>query len=316
MLFLCAKASALRDSIMGFCCEHGISITHIAYNQFSDNETDYTLSSKVCRTDNPLNSVLIQLHHDANCDTVNMLVLADLLQVRTIFSPYLPYARDERVASILLGKNSCNEIFVCDIHKQIIDHDVACACADSKRPSVFNINSIEYFKDALMDLKNSVLDDVFVFAPDEGAQSRASLFAELLRAELLVGQKKRHGSEIVVSIPGEFKIKNTLFAGTSSKKQCMIVDDMISSGKTILAAIEAINALSSNVEFFVFATHLLKESQTIFRDNSEKILEKVGKLITTNIHPTRDSISSGKVIVVDVAEFLIKKALARQASNI
>ncbi|HEX8695894.1 MAG TPA: ribose-phosphate pyrophosphokinase [Longimicrobium sp.] len=95
------------------------------------------------------------------------------------------------------------------------------------------------------DLRGRLPGDVVVVSPDAGRVRTATEFARRLDASLAVLLKHRtSGRETTV----------THLVGEVRGRACLIVDDMISSGGTLVASIQALGEAGAR-EFFVAATH-------------------------------------------------------------
>jgi ribose-phosphate pyrophosphokinase len=90
-----------------------------------------------------------------------------------------------------------------------------------------------------------VTTDSIVVSPDLGAVRRAAAFGELLGLPAAVCVKRRtNGSAVQVN----------QVIGDVSGKSCIIVDDMITTGGTVAASVEALAAAGAQ-SFIVAATH-------------------------------------------------------------
>jgi ribose-phosphate pyrophosphokinase len=95
------------------------------------------------------------------------------------------------------------------------------------------------------DLRGKLPDDVVVVSPDAGRVRTATDFARRLDASLAVILKHRtSGRETTV----------THLVGEVRGRACLIVDDMISTGGTLVSSIQALREAGAR-EFFVAATH-------------------------------------------------------------
>lgn len=95
-------------------------------------------------------------------------------------------------------------------------------------------------------LRDRLPPDTVVISPDEGRVKTATAYARLLGASVGVVHKERvSGAETrVMHVVGDVR-----------DKACLIIDDMISTGGTIAAAIAALLAAGARPEIFVAATH-------------------------------------------------------------
>jgi len=146
----------------------------------------------------------------------------------TLVIPYFGYARQDKVfkpgepesAKVMcrhLDMN-CDRVITIDIHKEIILDNFRCPHKDLKAAPVI----AEYFKGKNIDL---------VLSPDIGAAGRAQIVGETMGLPYDHLEKTRFsGTEVRIS-PATVDCKG---------KRVLIVDDMISTGGTIIAASQAL----------------------------------------------------------------------------
>lgn len=183
--------------------------------------------------------------------------------------PYLPFGRANKpekeygcrkdILSTffkMLKKIGINEIVTYDFH-------LGNQC-DSIEGILFkNINFSEAFQDEIATISRQHNNDKFlVFAPDSGAADRAWQTYNLLSAYLpsnplyckhMVFTKRR--SKDSLQIYGLDEYANN---PSYQNRVCIIVDDMIDSGKTMLAAIEKVREFKPK-KIYVLVTHLLND---------------------------------------------------------
>ena len=139
---------------------------------------------------------------------------------------------------------------------------------------------VGYFRK--LDLKNPL-----VVSPDQGGKLRAKEFADEYKSEFLALNKKRDRKT------GRVQIKSKRLDEVSGR-DLIIVDDMISTGGSIIKATEFLKKQKCK-RVFVACTHAL------LIDNAEKKIKKSGvtKIISTNTIP-------GKTSIVDVSNTIAK----------
>lgn len=115
--------------------------------------------------------------------------------------------------------------------------------------------------------------DVVIVAPDEGAVQHAKYWQKCLDAEIVFLKKSRPSHDVseITSIKGNVKGRNVL-----------IVDDMISTGGTVIKAAEILKK-SGAKNIFVAATH------GVFADNALSKLSKspIKRIFVTDSLPQR-----------------------------
>ena len=118
-----------------------------------------------------------------------------------------------------------------------------------------------------------------VISPDEGAMSRAVYFSNILGADIGMFYKRRDYSRIV---DGKNPIVAHEFLGDSVKgKDCVIIDDMISSGGSMLDVCKQIKERGANRVFICTTFGLFTEGFAKFDEAYQK--GYFTKLITTNL---------------------------------
>lgn len=223
---------------------------------------------------NQSNNVKINFHFDLKWSEM---ILAHLVaELKLIgFSyiilecPYLPFGRADkpekedgcRRAIILtffkmLKKIGINEIVTYDFH---LGNQ-----GDSIEGILFkNISFSEAFRDEIATISRQHNKDKFlVFAPDSGAADRAWQTYNLLSAYLpsnpmfckhMVFTKRRMQGNLQLYGLNEYA-NNPSY----QNRICIIVDDMIDSGKTMMAAIEKVREFKPK-KIYVLVTHLLND---------------------------------------------------------
>lgn len=161
--------------------------------------------------------VIFSSLNDINSQLLKYFLILQNLQnaeIIDVFMPYIPYSRQDKSEAFkfvlsALQTLKVRKIITIDIHKAIEDKFIA------------NILPHELFGQEYLD------GDFLVVAPDIGAISRAKAFAEYLHTELITIDKvSGHAENIAL-------VKN---------RNCLIVDDIIDTGKTIRNAQDTLTA--------------------------------------------------------------------------
>ena len=254
---------------------------------FPDGESKITLQ-KI-----PKKSVILVVQSTYPPVDTNMLQsLSIISQVRKISSrtyaiiPYMGYARQDKqflsgevitmsVVAKMLQSAGAKKVIVVDIHSNT-------ALNHFNIPTE-NISAIpelaKYFKK--LNLKNPL-----VVSPDAGGSSRSKKFASLLKSDFIVLKKHRDRKTGRVSI-------QTTKADVQGK-DLIIVDDMISTGGSVIKAAQFLKKQKCK-RVFVACTHGLLVG------DAEKKIRKAGvsRIISTNTIPRNTS-------KVDVSGILAK----------
>ena len=105
-------------------------------------------------------------------------------------------------------------------------------------------------------------------SPDVGGVARTRALATRIKADLAIIDKRRPS-------PGKSEVMNII--GNVKNKTCIIVDDIIDSGGTIVNAVEALKKNGAD-EVYVFITHAVLSGDAIKKIKNSKIK----KLIITD----------------------------------
>lgn len=186
--------------------------------------------------------------------------------------PYLAYARQDRaflegeVASValvarLLQAAGVTHVVTVDIHSQL---------ALSHFSSIENVSSIPLLAEYAKKMK---LARPVVVSPDAGGAERAKEFARLLNVDSLALKKSRDRHT------GEVSIDEKMDADVAGK-DAVIVDDMISSGGSIVKAAEVLHKKGA-AKIYAMCAHAL-----LIGDAADKIKAAgVQDIIATNSIP-------------------------------
>ena len=144
-------------------------------------------------------------------------------------------------------------------------------------------------------------DHMMVISPDEGGMSRAIYIANVLGLDMGMFYKRRDYTRIV---NGHNPIVAHEFLGTSVEgKDMIIIDDMISSGESVLEVAAALKERKA-AKIFVFATFGLF---TAGLDKFDKAYQKglIDKVLTTNlIYQTPELLAKPYYISCDMSKYI------------
>ncbi len=123
-------------------------------------------------------------------------------------------------------------------------------------------------------------DTAMVVSPDEGAMERSVYFANILGLELGMFYKRRDYTKIV---NGKNPIVAHEFLGSSvAGKDVLVIDDMISSGGSMLDVAKQIKEKGANKVFICTTFGLFTDGLDAFDDYYEK--GYISKVVTTNLN--------------------------------
>ena len=190
-----------------------------------------------------------------------------------VVSPYLAYTRQDKVFvdGEIITVNLVTKILASLGTTKLIT-------VDSHSPKVLNCSFATIDLTAIPSLsayvkKNMTINNPIVVSPDQGGIERAKKFARLINANILslVKSRDRFTGDVSISLSEELPLK---------KRTALIVDDMISTGTSVIKAIELLK--KNNIgDVYVICTHAL-----LVDDAKEKLLKAgIKEILSTNSIP-------------------------------
>ena len=255
------------------------------------------------------NSIFIiqSISSPANDNLMELLLCIDALKRSsakniTAVIPYFGYARQDRkvvprtsisakLVSNLITKAGADRVVTVDLHAGQIQgfFDIP----------VDNLFTTPIF--ARHAKKNIKGKNIICVAPDVGGTERARALGKILDVELAIVDKRRPK-------PGQSKVMNVI--GNVKDKTCIIVDDIIDSGGTIINAAKALKDRGAK-EVYVYITHGVLSGEAI-----EKIRKSViKKLVITDTIDIQDKIKKAKNIEVLPISALMGEAIKRISNS-
>ena len=216
----------------------------------------------------------------------------------TVVSPFFPYARQDKKHK---GREPISARLVTDLYR---------TAGASRLMSVdLHTPQIQGFFDGPVDhlwalplLADHVAstfgtDNLTVVSPDSGRVRVADIWADRLATPLAIVHKRRDPDK-----PNQVQVNEIV--GDVSGRDCLLVDDMIDTGGTILAAAKALKA-NGAARVIVAATHAVFSHPAIER-LSDPVIDSV---VVTNTLPITPDKEFENLTVLSIAP-LIAKAIA------
>ena len=196
-----------------------------------------------------------------------------------------------------LVKMGVDNIITFDAHDPRVQNAIPLNGFETVQPAYQFIKGLlRHEKDLKIDA-----DHMMVISPDEGGMSRAIYIANVLGLDMGMFYKRRDYTKIV---NGRNPIVAHEFLGTSVEgKDMIIIDDMISSGESILDVAAALKARKAN-RIYVFSTF------GIFTNGLDKFDEAykagiIDKILTTNlIYQTPELLERDWYISCDMSKYI------------
>ena len=196
-----------------------------------------------------------------------------------------------------LVKMGVDNIITFDAHDPRVQNAIPLNGFETVQPAY------QFIKGLLRNEKDLKIDSdhMMVISPDEGGMSRAIYIANVLGLDMGMFYKRRDYTKIV---NGRNPIVAHEFLGTSVEgKDMIIIDDMISSGESILDVAAALKARKAN-RIYVFSTF------GIFTNGLDKFDEAykagiIDKILTTNlIYQTPELLERDWYISCDMSKYI------------
>jgi ribose-phosphate pyrophosphokinase len=270
----------------------GISLGKVDIDRFHDGEVYVRFADSVRGND----VFLIQpTAPPVDNNLMELLVMLDAVKRAsaarvTAVVPYFGYARQEKkdlprepitaklVADILTAAGA-NRVMVMDLHADAI-------------PGFFNIPVDHLTARPLICehfLQNKI-EDLVVVSPDEGMAKKARRVANALGAPLAIGYKFH---------PAHKATRVTHLAGDVRGKNCLIVEDMISTGGSMVAAIDMLLEHGANPNIRIAASHGLFTDAAVERLSRPEVAD----ILVSNTVPAVQELAdrADRIKVLDVA---------------
>ncbi|WP_229266478.1 ribose-phosphate pyrophosphokinase [Leptospira sp. severe_002] len=242
-----------------------------------------------------------------NDHLMELLIIIDALRRSsasriTAVIPYFGYARQDRkpgprtpisakLVANLITTAGADRVMTLDLHAGQIQ-------------GFFDIPTDNLYASPLMvrDIKEKFdVGTVTVVSPDVGGVARARGLAKRINAPLAIVDKRRERA-------GESEVMNVI--GDVQGRACILVDDIVDSGGTLVNAAEALLAQDATA-VYAYITHGVLSGGAVARITASKLKELV---ITDSIQPTEAVRVAKNIRVLSIAT-LIGEAIGRTASE-
>ncbi|MDR3708138.1 MAG: ribose-phosphate pyrophosphokinase [Capsulimonadaceae bacterium] len=290
-LFAGSGNPALAKSIASWL---GCELGDVKISRFADGETYVKFEESVRGTD----AFVIQpTCPPVDSNLVELLIMIDALRRAsarriTAVLPYYGYARQEKkdrpreaitaklIADIITAAGA-DRVIALDLHADAIQ-------------GFFNIpldhlTAISIFADYF---RHKPVPDLVIVSPDEGRVKKARKLVSLLGAPLAVGYK-HHPEHQVTEI--------TDIAGDVRGKAPLIIEDMITTGGSVIEAVNALIDNGAKPEIRVAATHGILARDAVDRMQDHPA---IAEIVVTDSVPLPDDKKRSKIKVVSVSPLL------------
>ena len=282
--------------------EIGVPLTDPRVQRFSDGEIDVKIQDSMRGHDC---FVIQPTCHPVNENLMELFIILDALRRAsagrvTAVVPYYAYARKER-------KSQPRE----PISAKLVANIITLAGADRLLLLDLHADAIEGFFDVPTDhlsahkilarhIQTRNLTDIAVVAPDAGGAKRAESMAKLLEAPLVFVYKRRPRDEVSEILD---------MAGDVAGKDCVVVEDIISTGGTIVEVARSLRSHGAR-KVVIACTHPVLTPGAVQRLREAPVDE----VIVTNSIPVPVEKQGPPLTVLSVAP-LLAEAIVRVHEN-
>ena len=251
--------------------------------------------------------VIQSTSNPANDNLMELLICIDALKRSsakniTAVIPYFGYARQDRkvvprtaisakLVSDLITNAGANRILSVDLHAGQIQ-------------GFFNIPVDNLFATPIFarHIKKKInLNNLICVAPDVGGVERTRALSRRINSSIAIIDKRRPA-------PGKSEVMNIV--GNVKNKNCVIVDDIIDSGGTIVNAVKALKDKGAK-DVYVYITHAVLSGEAVAKIEKSQIK----KLITTDTIDNSKKIKNSKKIEVLSIGSMISEAMKRISNS-
>jgi ribose-phosphate pyrophosphokinase len=281
-----------------------LPLTKAVVRRFADMEIFVEIQENVRGSDV---FVIQSTSYPANDHLMELLITIDALRRAsarriTAVIPYFGYARQDRkvgsrspisakLVANLITNAGADRVLTMDLHAGQIQ-----GFFDIPTDNLFAAPMMVRHIKETMDLAN-----LMVVSPDVGGVARARGLAKRINAPLAIVDKRRERA-------GESEVMNII--GEVTGHTCILIDDIVDSGGTLVNAAEALLANGAK-DVYAYISHGVLSGGAVARITASKLKELV---ITDSIQPTEAVRVARNVRVLSVAT-LIGEAIERTASE-
>ena len=278
----------------GIASKLKLKLVNTNIKRFPDNEIYVEINENIRG-----NSIFViqSSSHSANDNLMELLICIDALRRSSAKSitaviPYFGYARQDRkvvprtaisakLVSNLITNAGANRILSLDLHAGQIQgfFDIP----------VDNLFSTPIFTKDIK--KNINTNSLVCVSPDIGGVERARALGRRIASSIAIVDKRRPA-------PGKSEVMNIV--GHVKDKTCVIVDDIIDSGGTIVNAAKALKDKGAK-EVYAYITHAVLSGNAVDKIKKSQIKKLI---ITDSIDNSKKLKKSNKIQVISISSMM------------
>lgn len=210
-----------------------------------------------------------------------------------VVMPHYGYARQDRVAT---PREPISAKLIANLLSAAgADHVITINLHSDQEQGFFdfpvdNLSTNKLFAEYI---KRKRIEDLIVVAPDTGAAKAAKRFADLIGTDIAILHKVRPAHNIS---------EVTQVVGDVTDKTCLIFDDLVDTGGTVVNGKEALLKKGANPEMYLAATHPVFSPPCVTRLRGAQFKE----IIVSNTIPLKDPGALPELTVISVGQLLAK----------
>lgn len=297
---ICVFSGQAHPSLATAICDNlGIPLSPTKFDRFS-NDCQYVQLLESCREQDVF--IIQPIVPPVQENLMELLLMMDAARGAsarrvTAVMPHFAYARSDkkdaprisitgRLVADMLSTAGANRVLTLTLHSEQV-HGFFSVPVD-------HLNAGKVLAEHFMkkDLSNAV-----IVSPDLGNAKEASRFARMLKLNVALGRKQR--------ITDDKVIIDTV-VGDVNGRDCIVMDDEIATGSSILELLERLRELGAR-RFYLACTHGLLTKNAVARlTEADDVIE----LVTTDSVPLAEEKKTAKLIQLPIAP-LFADAIAR-----
>jgi ribose-phosphate pyrophosphokinase len=294
MLFSGTAHPSLAEEISGHL---GVELSAAKISRFASGEIYFKADDSVRGCD----VFVIQTHADpVNESIMEQLIVIDALKRAsakriTAVIPYYGYSRQDKKA---LAREPVSAKLVADcLSAAGADRVVSVDLHSGQIQGFFDfpfdhLTALPLLAAYLVEERGLRGDDLAIVAPDAGRVKVAERLGQQLDADLAFIYKRRSRQEA-------HKIEEMVVEGDVQGRACVLIDDMIDTGGTIVEGARALEAQGAR-EIYAAATHPILSGKAV-QDLEEAPLTEI---VVTNTLPVPDEKQIGKLKVLSISPII------------
>ncbi|MFJ3385135.1 MULTISPECIES: ribose-phosphate diphosphokinase [unclassified Curtobacterium] len=213
----------------------------------------------------------------------------------TVVAPFYPYARQDKKGR---GREPISARLVADLFKAAGAHRIMSVDLHAAQIQGFFDGPVDHLfaMPVLLERFKEILDPstLTVVSPDMGRVRVADIWSEKLGAPLAIIHKRRDPL-----VPNQVTVHEIV--GDVSGRWCLLVDDLIDTGRTIAKAAEALKAAGA-IGVVVAATH------AVFSDPATELLQSefIDRVVVTDTLPVPEDKRWDRLEILPIAPLLAR----------